>query len=304
MVDRLGRFRCLSTRPSDAIRWACVLEATAPKPGNVFPGRPFNDLSHPDFVTAAEITARCFSRAQRVSECMLEAIEQTALKCPGNVNLGIVLLLGPLVGADRNLERSSGKLNSPQRSSAGWRDAIARQLRDFDETDGRNVYRAIRGASAGGLGRVEAMDVHDDEAPVDLVAAMKSAAGRDRIARQYANGFADVLDQVTAVLLESIARAGDLLQGICRAHVKMLAADPDSLITRKNGEAEAAHVQTLARAVDLDDPASYEQLDALLRDSEHRLNPGTTADLIVAGLYLLLRSPPTSFSKPTEHESG
>ncbi len=304
MVDRLGRFRSLSTSPSDAIRWACVLEATAPKPGNVFPGRPFNDLSHDDFVVAAGITADCFSRRQRVSECMLKAIEQTTSRCPSNVNLGIVLLLGPLVGADWSLEAGAANSNHAQRNSAVWRRAIARQLQEFDETDGRNVFQAIRAASAGGLGRVETMDVHDDESRVDLVAAMKAAADRDRIARQYANGFADVLDHVTTQILESIGEAEDLLQGICRAHVKMLAADPDSLISRKNGQQEAVRVQSLARAVDLDDPASYETFDSFLRDSKHRLNPGTTADLIAAGLYVLLRSPPNTFRKPTEHESG
>jgi triphosphoribosyl-dephospho-CoA synthase len=269
----------------------------------VFPGRPFKDLSHQDFMVAAEVTAECFSRRPRVSECMLEAIEQTTRRCPSNVNLGIVLLLGPLVGADWILE-AAAEPNQVQRSSSQWRDAIARQLEQFDETDGRNVYRTIRQASAGGLGRVDTMDVHDDSGRVDLVAAMNAAADRDRIARQYANGFADVLDRVTGELLESITEAEDLLQGICRAHVKMLAADPDSLISRKNGKREAVHVQSLARAVDLDDPASYEVLDKLLRDSRHRLNPGTTADLIAAGLYLLLRSPPNTFRKPTEHESG
>jgi triphosphoribosyl-dephospho-CoA synthase len=84
----------------------------------------------------------------------------------------------------------------------------------------------------------------------------------------------------------------------------MLAADPDSLISRKNGQPEAVRVQSLARGVDLDDPESYEAFDSFLRDSTHRLNPGTTADLIAAGLYLLLRSPPNTFRKPTEHESG
>jgi triphosphoribosyl-dephospho-CoA synthase len=274
------------TTPAEAIRWACILEATAPKAGNVFPGRSFDNLHYRDFIEAAEIAAESFQSESRISRGMLAAIEKTASRCQTNVNLGIVLLLGPLVGADRRLSSRHDHRSTPER----WKQAIADQLNEFDEFDGQLVFRSIGLASAGGLGRVDSLDVHDSHSHVDLMAAMKLAADRDQIARQYATGFADVVDIVAPTLRDSICRAGDLLQGISRAHVELLRWAPDSLIARKNGVSRAERVQALAQSVDLDRWESVEQFDRQLRRADHALNPGTTADLIAAGLFVLLRS--------------
>ncbi len=287
MADPLRWFEPLVATPTDAVRWACILEATAPKPGNVFPGRPFDNLRYLDFVTAAEITADCFARAERISEGMLAAVEETASRCKTNVNLGIVLLLGPLVAADRRMLEG----HVLDRNPAIWTESISGQLAELDDLDGQNVFRAIAAASAGGLGHVDQMDIHHSAGPVDLLAAMQLAADRDQIARQYVTAFDEVVHQVVPLLHQSIDHCGDVLQGICRAHVRLLAASPDSLISRKNGYEAAQQVQTLAGSIDLDDRASIENLDASLRTSDHRRNPGTTADLIAAGLYLLLRTP-------------
>ena len=119
---------------------------------------------------------------------------------------------------------------------------------------------------------------------------MRLAANRDLIARQYATGFQDVVHTVAPLLHESIMQSGDLLQGICRAHVQLLAMFPDSLIARKNGLAAAVEVQALAGSVDAHDRAAFEKLDASLRGGDHRRNPGTIADLIAAALYILLRT--------------
>ena len=50
-------------------QYACVLEASAPKPGNVSPGRPFADVGYEDFVVSAEAIARpCASSQHRASQ--------------------------------------------------------------------------------------------------------------------------------------------------------------------------------------------------------------------------------------------
>ena len=53
----------------------------------------------------------------------------------------------------------------------------------------------------------------------------------------------------------------------------------------------AVDVQRRAQTIDLDDPASIASFDDSLRADAHPLNPGTTADLIAAALYVLLRTP-------------
>ena len=54
--------------------------------------------------------------------------------------------------------------------------------------DARDVYAAIRRAAPGGLGRAEAQDVAD-EPTMTLLDAMRLAADRDGIAREYATAF-------------------------------------------------------------------------------------------------------------------
>jgi triphosphoribosyl-dephospho-CoA synthase len=279
MVDSLNRWRRLSATPADAIRWACVLEATATKVGNVYPGRPFADLEHVDFVAAAEIASSDLTAEDKpMSQRMLSAVQRTASKVGSNVNLGIVLLLGPLVGADAI------------RNANDWQPAIEQFLQSLDEADGASIFSAISAASPGGLGDAESNDVRSTWEPVNIVAAMTQAADRDRVARQYATNFADLIENVTPVVNESISNSGSMLGGISRAHLRLLAEQPDSLIARKCGEEFALQVRDRAAEINIDDPEAVERFDQWLRKDGHRRNPGTTADLIAASLYLILRT--------------
>jgi len=278
MADPLSCYRTLARCPADAIRWACVLEATAPKAGNVYPGRPFDNLVYSDFMIAAEITAALLDDENLPpSTRMLEAVQQSCRAVGSNANLGIVLLLGPLAAAD------------PLAKTQGWLAAIKQTLSEFQPDDGQLIYRAIMAAAPGGLGNVPADDVRSTSGPTDIVAAMRRSADRDRIARQYATGYADLFDNILPVVESSIHQTGDLLTGIAAAQLRLLASEVDSLIARKNGIQVAEEVRYRAAAVNIDNPGSVEDFDRWLRRDGNRLNPGTTADLIAASLYLLLR---------------
>jgi triphosphoribosyl-dephospho-CoA synthase len=150
-------------------------------------------------------------------------------------------------------------------------------------------------AQPGGLGRSEEWDVSGG-APVDLLAAMQLAAGRDLVARQYVTGFATVFDSVAPWLREGQAAGWSLPDSIVRTHVRLLAAEPDSLIARKCGRGVAVDVSRRAsRTLSAGQPGdeAYHQaladLDFFLRSDGRRRNPGTTADLLAAGLFTLLR---------------
>ncbi|MGB7324673.1 MAG: triphosphoribosyl-dephospho-CoA synthase [Rubripirellula sp.] len=279
MASPIATLRSSLRSTSDAIRWACVLEATAPKAGNVYPGRSFADLTHADFVAAAEITATHLGQSvDRISTAMLSAVQATRKATGTNVNLGIVLLLGPLIAAE-------------QLAGGSWQSRVARVVASLDSLDGANIYSAINVAVAGGLGEVDAMDVNNPGTEIDIRTAMVSAQHRDRIALQYAADFRDLFDNVVPVVDRSIGETSDILTGIARAHVRLLASVPDTLISRKCGQAVADQVQRNAQAVDVNDAASMQRFDDSLRSPDHRLNPGTTADLIAAALFVLLRRP-------------
>lgn len=278
--------------PADAVRWACVLEATAPKAGNVTPEHSFSDLCFQDFIQAANVSAAAFdetgvSLGQRIER----AVIATRAACHSNVNLGIVLLMGPLVRATELLQdvaaspaREIGKL-SPDELQA----SVAVALSKIDRESSQCIFRAIAAAGAGGMGEVDQMDVRSIT-PIDahILDAMKSASHRDGIALQYADDFADLFGNVVPVIAASLSAAGDISEGICRAHVQLLSQRVDTLVARKCGDEIAEQVRRQAAATDTDDLRSLQKLDDYLRSDGHRLNPGTTADLIAAALYVLL----------------
>lgn len=262
---------------------ACLIEATAPKPGNVHRGADFEDLTFFDFQAAAVAIGPAMERAAtdgRVGAAVLDAIRATRRLTRSNVNLGIVLLIAPLAAASR-----SSSLRE------GVRDVLAR----LDAADAALVYEAIRLAQPGGLGKVEEADVAGPP-PSSLLDAMCLAADRDSIAKQYVTDFADVFDLVVPELQRGVRKGWQLADVVIRTQLRLLAEMPDSLIARKCGVAKAREVAVWAAQVldagQPDDEAYHEalaDLDFELRSDGHRLNPGTTADLIAAGLFVALR---------------
>jgi triphosphoribosyl-dephospho-CoA synthase len=128
-----------------------------------------------------------------------------------------------------------------------------------------------------------------------LVEIMRLASERDLVARQYGNGFAEVFE-IAAWIEDGVKSGWTLDAAVVRAHVRQLAREPDSLIRRKLGPQVAEQVCAMAgrvMAVGLPGEEAYERgladLDFCLRSDGHRRNPGTTADLIAAALFVLLR---------------
>jgi len=74
---------------------------------------------------------------------------------------------------------------------------------------------------------------------------------------------------------------------IVELHLRLLAHTPDTLIARKAGADAAARVSDGARAV-LAGRRTLQSFDASLRTEGNKLNPGTTADLVTATLFVAL----------------
>ena len=261
---------------------ACLLEVSAPKPGNVHPGADFDDLSFLDFVASAVAIGPSMERAETMplGQTVESAVLATRRVAATNTNLGTLLLLAPLAKVPRHVALVEG---------------IAPVLAGCDQHDAQHVYKAIRAANPGGLGRVDNADIADPP-PDDLVAAMALAAERDLVARQYAEGFQQVLHLVLPWLVEARRSGWSLGDSIVHAHVRLMSRFPDSLIARKCGIAVARDSAERAQAVieaGIPGDASYQSrlaaLDQWLREDGHRRNPGTSADLIAAGLFAALR---------------
>lgn len=262
------------------ITLACLAEVIASKPGNVHRGADFDETTFGDFAVSAVVAADALAAAPLgVGAAVLAAVERTQHFVGQNTNLGIILLLAPLAAVPRTQKCESG---------------IAAALTQLGADDARQVYRAISIATAGHLGNTDKWDVHDNEIPPSLHDAMEHAADRDRVARQYVTDFQDVMAIVSWLKELPGAR---LSEKIVRGHVRAMAHWPDTLIARKCGWEVAQQSQGYAqlaedRAAANDDDGFWQmvgELDFWLRSDGHRRNPGTTADLVCAATFVLLR---------------
>ncbi len=176
---------------AESVHWACVLEASAAKLGNVHPGASFSDLTYSDFVRSAEAVAPVLARVNElgVGRAVFESIQATREVVASNTNLGIVLLLAPLAAVPAQCRLIDG---------------IGDVLRRLTYEDAIWVYRAIRLAQPGGLGSVTNNDVVDEPSGT-LLEVMRQAADRDGVAAQYDNDFAWVLREGAADLASGAA---------------------------------------------------------------------------------------------------
>ena len=263
---------------------ACLLEASAPKPGNVSPGRPFRDMAYEDFLASAIAIGPALAEAgnRPLGQTIHDALAATRRWTGANTNLGIVLLLAPLARAA--LLGDEGTLQ----------ERLGQVLRATTVEDAVQVYRAIQQAGAGGLGRVEQEDL--SRAPtVTLREAMALAAGRDSVAAEYVSDFGFIFGTGLPALRSARLAGLSWDDAVLETFLTILAVKPDTLIARKLGT-EAA-VAVTARAVSVralggvrtgPGRAEVERFDAELRHSHNSRNPGTTADLTAAALFVAL----------------
>jgi triphosphoribosyl-dephospho-CoA synthase len=267
---------------AEQIRLACVLEATARKPGNVHPEAAFADLTWRDFVISAEAAAPILARTCElgVGQAIRNAVAATRKVVRTNTNLGIILLIAPLAAVPRDVRLPDG---------------IAGVLARLTQRDAELVYEAIRLAQPGAMGKVKEQDVSEPPTK-SLVEVMRLAADRDLIARQYAEDFNLVLGMGMLHLARSTEFAIHWERAIIGLQLNIMSRYPDSLILRKCGPEIAAEASLRAgdvlQAVQPGAPYSERELagfDRWLRADLNRRNPGTTADLIAASLFAAFR---------------
>lgn len=274
---------------ADAAAMAILLEASALKAGNVTPVVAFHDMDHSDFLVSSLALRSVFEQhvSLSVGQLILGSIVAMQKQLAINTTLGTVLLIAPLAKA---VQRMRGQTEPSDSDLAACLQAVLNELTPVDAND---VYAAIRLAKPGGLGRVSQHDVQNTP-PASLLTAMEAAAPVDAVARQYVNGFADVRERFVTWLRRGLVRGKNLADLIVEIQLRWMAEELDGLIVRKAGREVAQEAQQLA-AWALDEWLETEQrgvrwqaFDTFLRSGDHTRNPGTTADLIAAALFVYL----------------
>ncbi len=264
---------------------AALLEVSASKPGNVGPAHDFGDMRYEDFLASAVAIGPALGYAAvsagGVGATVLRAVRDTRRHVAANTNLGIVLLFAPLA-------RAAGS------GTGTLRQRLHQVLATLTVGDAEEVYEAIRLADPGGLGEVPQQDVRQ-RPTVTLRGAMALAAARDAIAREYITDYAITFEIGLPALTRALAAGASLRAAATEAFLSILADVPDTLIARKRGEDAARWVSRVARgAIEAGPAGSPERrralaaLDTSLRHPDNSLNPGTTADLTAAALFVRL----------------
>ena len=269
-----------------AAQLACLFEVSVAKAGNVSRSAAFADARFEDFAASAIAIGPALREAgpATVGDTVARAAADTRRLVATNTNLGIILLLAPLAKA-----ATRGHVEG------GLRAALHRVLADLTLDDARLVYAAIRAASPAGMGAVAEHDVGAEEVTVTLREAMDAARERDAVAREFVTDFAITFSLGAETLLRCWRDGARFSDAVVMTFLTILAQVPDTLIARKNGTAVAEDVSHRAALVleaggSFSEPgrARLAELALTLADDAHALNPGTTADLVAASLFVCL----------------
>jgi triphosphoribosyl-dephospho-CoA synthase len=258
---------------------ACTAELAALKPGNVHVYRGGHNMQVGDFIKSAEIAAGPIAAPGiPIGQRIFNAVAASMAAVRQNTNLGIVLLCAPLAAAAENCYLP-------------LRDALSLVLLGLDRQDAEFAFQAIALAAPAGLGKAPR---HDVSAPAiaTLREAMEEAQTYDLIARQYCTNFADIFDLGLPQLQTSLQQWADARWSTVAVYLRFLSHHDDSHIGRKYGEALAAAVRVQAGSA-LQRLLSCSNPDDLINEmlvwddalKQHRINPGTSADLTVATLF-------------------
>lgn len=271
---------------------AMLLELVSPKPGNVSRFQDLPELGLDQFLASIASLALPFHAIARhevdVGEGVLVAVRRMSeAQAGGNTHLGAILLLAPMAAAASGTEWSS------------IRSTLGDVLSEMTPDDGRYLVEAISLVHPA-LPLVAEYDVYGTPVEafgeVDVLEWMSGGMTpremENAIAREYVTGFEFTFERSHPFLRDALGCA-PLEDAIAHAFLWILARQPDTLIIARHGREVAERVTSRARRIM--EAGGYltergRRMAADLNDDLVRegINPGTSADLVTAALYLEL----------------
>ena len=257
-------------------------DINALKPGNVGRHGAGHGMECADFTRSAQVvTPILCNHRLGLGKRILAGVEATLAAVHCNTNLGMLLLIAPVI-------RVFEQLDSPE----DFKDLIKPTLVSLGRQEAQDIFAAIRLANPGGLGKVDKYDVNSP-LEIDIFSAMDAAKDRDLIALQYANGYREVVNLGIKCLQNYHNRWNSVEWAVVACYLMYMASFPDSHVRRKHGMEIAEQVRKKTVPVrewftDCDNPGDAKDVlmifDRELKESE--INPGTCADLTIASLLL------------------
>lgn len=288
---------------------AGLLEVSAfPKPGNVHRLRDSAETRYEHFLAGSVATTPSMrdlaNRAGKMKSLgelglggsILRATkDMMAWQRGGNVQLGVILLHAPIAAAAGAVYRGGDV------SAEAIREELGEIIASAGPRDTVNIYKAIDLAMTRRvLGEVDELDVSDESSwdvilsdgltPLDVFELCRD---RDSVCGEWVTGFEVTFTEGYPYLSRRLSDGKPPNTAIVETFLHTLSGHPDSLILRKSGRAEAERVSGLASETleHRDEPEFMDmvwRMDDELWSGAGALNPGTTADLTAASIFVQL----------------
>ena len=256
------------------------------KPGNVHKYSPGHDMSVEDFLKSSLIISKCLTNNNLYfGEKIFNCVKEIKLKIKQNTNLGIILLLSPLVEVI---------LNHGIISKKELLKKTKKLIRKQNIKNSTPIFKAISLASPGGLGLSKKYDVN--KLPkTNIFKAMKYSEKKDFISRQYSNGYKDIFNIGLPAYEKYLRKWKNINWALTGVYLTFLKSFNDTHIIRKKGIKIAQNVKKEAKKY-YKYTNNVKNLDKIKKKllifdkklKSNGINPGTSADLTVATLFFEL----------------
>ena len=262
---------------------ALALEVLAtPKSGNVDRFHDFEDLKLHDFIISSICSLPAFLKLARgeigIGEAVYQAINES-VKFHGekNVHFGAFLLLSPLVSSHGDVREAVENIKN-----SDWKQSLY-------------IYKAFKIVNPRVLASKE-FDLRKDETEkeisenkLSLYEWMRRAPEENVVAKELTNGYKLSTDCKSRILYWS--EKFSLEKAIVLAYHEMLSKVPDPLVIAKHGKSLAEKIMEEAKVClkdfeELGNFSIFMEFDEKL--IERKINPGSIADIVAAGIYLAL----------------
>jgi triphosphoribosyl-dephospho-CoA synthase len=264
-----------------AYLFSCKKDIELIKPGNVNLLSSHKDTKAQDYLDSAILSSReLFNQNYSLGKRILESVNVTRSKVNVNTNLGIILLCAPVIQSYIDF------------NNLDLRDGIKKTLSTTSIKDTHDLCAAINISSPGGLGDSDMYDTASyPNASIKQI--MDYSQEYDRISYQYSHNFSDIFDFIIPKLEFLNQRYESLDISLSLLFIEILAKIPDSHISRKFGDKIAKktsnNAHDLLKILDREYDPDYLAKALNNLDYEYKkkgINPGTTADLLVASLMI------------------
>ena len=279
-------------RVARSAQLALLLEVSAyPKPGNVDRTHDFVDTSYEHFLASSVavypvLREAAVRKGRGVGELIRKGVEESVKwQHGGNTHFGALLLLIPLaMAAGASDDCSTPVLRSKANDI----------MRNTDVEDAIELYRAFPMAKVRVRRDVAELDVMNEASieeirnrQLSLFDILSISAPYDLVSRELVGGFEKSFRYAALIadFRDEHLRLNDV---ITHAYLNLLAEEEDTFVKMKFGADKSRYVKERARGIV---ERGYRRVE--LEEFDHELikagiNPGSSADLIAAALFIAI----------------